>query len=82
MSLQAVEDALYAALAESRSSTLEAVRSEAGADGRIDSLEGLELILAAETQFGVQIGDAEMTAATCSSVTRLARLVASKIDSA
>ena len=37
---------------------------------------------AAEARFGVQIADDELTAANCSSVPRLAKLVASKLASA
>lgn len=82
MSPQAVEGALYEALAQSRGSTADAVRAEAGAGGQIDSLEGMELVVVAEGRFGVQIADDELTAANCSSVPRLAKLVASKMTTA
>lgn len=77
--LAAVEEALYAALAESRGSALDEVRADVGSDGQIDSLEGIELALVAEERFGVHVDDSELTPATCSSIPKLAQLVASKI---
>lgn len=82
MSPQTVESALYEVLAQSRGSSADAVRTEVGAGGRIDSLEGMELVVAAETHFGVQIADEELTAANCSSVPRLAKLVTAKLGTA
>ena len=82
MSLLSVESALFEALTESCGSTIEDVRAEMGAGGGIDSLEGMELVVAAEARFGVRITDDELTAANCSSVPRLAKLVASKLGTA
>ncbi|HEX5502240.1 MAG TPA: acyl carrier protein [Thermomicrobiales bacterium] len=74
-----VEGALYGVLAESRGSRPAAVREEAGADGTIDSLEGVELVAAAEERFGVEIADDELTPDTCRSVVALADLVLAKL---
>lgn len=77
-----VESWLYAALAESRASTLDAVRAAAGEGGQIDSLEGVELVAAAEVRFGVTIGDEELASKVCRSIPRLAELVAAKLSTA
>ncbi len=76
-----IEDVLYAALAEARSTTHEEVRQDvAGHSGQIDSLEGVELITAAEERFGIVIEDDELTSRMCSSVPRLAALIRTKLD--
>jgi hypothetical protein len=72
---------LYAALAESRGSGPAAVRAAVGSGGQIDSLEGVELVVAAEVRYGVVIEDAELTQ-VCTSIPRLAELVASKMATA
>ena len=74
-----VESELYTALAESRGSTPAAVRAAVGSGGQIDSLEGVELVGAAESRFGVTISDEELSR-VCKSIPRLTELVASKID--
>jgi acyl carrier protein len=75
-----IEDMLYSVLAESRGSTPTAVRAEAGADGTIDSLEGVELVTAAEAWFGVEVADSELTPDTCRSVPTLTDLVLAKLS--
>ncbi len=78
MSPAEIEGAIYELLAESRGTTAAAVRTDVGASGEIDSLEGVELVVAAEARFGVQITDQELTSGTCRSIPRLAQLVAAK----
>ncbi len=73
---------LYDVLAESRGMTSSAVRAAVGAGGEIDSLEGVELVAAAEDHFGVEIRDRELSSKLCSSIPRLATLVAAKLERA
>jgi len=73
-----IEAAIYDLLAESRGMTVVEVRAEVGAGGEIDSLEGVELVAAVEARFDVQITDRELTSSLCSSIPRLAQLVATK----
>jgi acyl carrier protein len=75
-----VEAALYSALAESRGGTLDGVRAAVGGGGDIDSLEGVELVAAAEARFGITIADEELSPRVCSSIPRLADLVVSKMS--
>ena len=77
--IESVENGLYSALAESRGSTSAAVRNDVAHGGEIDSLEGVELIVAAESQYGIRIDDDEITPRVCRSVHHLAELVVSKI---
>ncbi len=77
---QTVEDVLYERLAEGRHGSESAVRAEVGANGEIDSLEGVELVAAAEERFGIHIADNELCSSLCRSVPRLAKLIASKCD--
>lgn len=74
-----VQDALFAVLAESRGSTLDDVRADCGSGGEIDSLEGVELIAAAEERFGITVSDEELSSHVCSSIPLLAELVVSKL---
>ena len=55
------------------------MRAQVGGGGAIDSLEGVELVISAETKFGVRIGDDELTPSVCGSIPRLVDLVISKI---
>jgi len=73
-----IEGVIYELLAESRGTTAAEVHADVGAGGDIDSLEGVELVVAAEARFGVQITDQELTAGACRSIPQLARLVAAK----
>lgn len=75
-----IEAALYQTLADARGVAVHEVQHDIGGDGAIDSLEGVELVAAAEELFGITIDDDEITSATCSSVPRLATLVRRKID--
>lgn len=45
----------------------------------IDSLEGLDLAIAAETEFGISIFDDELSSGVCQSVPAIALLVRSKL---
>lgn len=74
-----IEEILYIALADNRSSTVEVVRATIGAGGAIDSLEGVELVTAAEARFGITIDDDEVTHSLCRSIPRLATLVRMKL---
>lgn len=74
-----VEAALYEALAEMRRSTLADVRADVCGHDDIDSLEGVELIAAAEERFGIMIEDDEVTSRVCRSIPRLAALVRTKL---
>ncbi len=74
-----IEDALYAALADNRGNSVEVVRATLDADGVIDSLEGVELVTAAEEHFGITIDDDEVTQRVCRSIPRLAALVRTKL---
>jgi acyl carrier protein len=75
-----IEGELYLALAQSRGVSPDAVRDAVGGDGEIDSLEGVELVAAAEARFGVQIADDELSPHLCRSIPRLANMVAAKLD--
>lgn len=75
-----VEASLYALLAESRGCTPEELGPITGAGGVIDSLEGVELVAASESTFGVKVKDRELTARVCRSVPSLAALIASKLS--
>lgn len=74
-----VETALYEALAETRGLTLADARASVRG-GDIDSLEGVELIVAAEVRFGIRIKDDEVTTWTCRSILRVAALVRRKLS--
>src|SRR3569833_245987 len=75
-----IEDSLYAALAEQRGSTAAEVRASVGGSGEIDSLEGVGLVAAAETRYGITIAVEEISSSVCSSIPRLAALVLSKTE--
>lgn len=74
-----IEDVLYAALADNRGCTVKAVRAVLDAEGAIDSLEGIELVTAAEVHFGITIDDDKVTQRVCRSIPRLAALVRTKL---
>ncbi len=74
-------DFLYEALAQARGSSASDVRDElAATEGVIDSLEGIELVLAAEQAFGTCFKDDELKPHLVSSFQELARLVAAKLE--
>lgn len=73
-----IEGALYAALADNRGCAADELEVGGGI-GRIDSLEGVELVATAEEVFGITVKDSELTASICTSVPRLARLILSKL---
>lgn len=73
-----IEGALCAALADSRGCAADELEVGGGI-GRIDSLEGVELVATAEEVFGVTVKDSEITASICTSVPRLAGLILSKL---
>lgn len=75
-----IEALLYAALAESRGCSPDELGPVTGAGGVIDSLEGVELVAASESSFGVTVKDRELTASVCRSVPRLAALISSKLS--
>jgi len=74
-----VEAALYRTLADIRGATDGGPAGLVPGAGEIDSLEGVELIIAAEVEFGVRIADAELTPQVCRSIPHLAELVAMKM---
>jgi acyl carrier protein len=74
-----IEDFLYSTLAESRRTSVADARSSVADGGAIDSLEGVELVAAAEGQYSIEIQDQELPQ-VCSSIPRLAALIAAKIE--
>ena len=74
-----IEAALYDRLAANRGVSSDDIRVELGAGGGIDSLEGVELLIAAEELFGVHVPDDELTSSLCRSMGRMARRIASKM---
>lgn len=74
-----VQAALYRVLADNRGSTPEVIREQVGGTGEIDSLEGIELIIAVETEFDVRIEDSELTSQICRSIPQMAELVAMRM---
>jgi acyl carrier protein len=73
-----VEATLYAKLAESRGTTAESARADVGQDGRIDSIEGVELIAKVELHFGITFSDNELLEA-CHSIPRIREVVVSRL---
>lgn len=73
-----IEAVLYDTLAGHRGLPVEVVREDVGTNGVIDSLEGVELIIAAETHFEVTFADDEVTSQICRSIPKLATAVAVK----
>lgn len=78
-SAETVLEYLCTALATARGVTPESICEMVEAGQEIDSLEGVELVVAVELQFGVQVGDSEITSHLCRSVPRIARMVAAKL---
>ncbi len=70
-----------ATLARSRELPPETVRTERESGGEIDSLEGVEIIIAAEAEYGIAIEDHELTT-VCSSPHKMAELIAAKVGAA
>lgn len=67
-------------LATNRESNEAEVREAVLANGQIDSLEGLELILAAEEEYGIDVPLDALTPDLCRSLSELAALIRSKLD--
>lgn len=65
-------------LATRRGTTLDEIQAEIAGDVPIDSLEGVEIAIAAETSFGVRIEDRELPAVS-GSIHKLAGLIAAKV---
>lgn len=80
MTVEPIRRSLLNALAESRGKTVDAVEDEIGAEGLIDSLEGVELVAAMEKEYGVKVSDRELSSRLCSSIPRLAEAVAAKLE--
>lgn len=76
-----VEVVLINYLAQSRGIAHNEVLEELDCSGAIDSLEGVELIIEAEREFGIAIPDSDVTSKVCSSVPELVKLVRSKLSS-
>lgn len=74
-----IEAFLLQRLAERREQSKEEVQAGMNAKGQIDSIEGVELILAAEQAFGVDIPDDILSTDLCTSLSNLASLIRSKI---
>jgi acyl carrier protein len=77
-----IESFLYQTLAESRRNERADVRADLDERGEIDSLEGVELIAAAESHFGITIHDDEITSSACRSIPRLVELISAKLSAA
>jgi acyl carrier protein len=73
-----IEELLVKRLATSRGVSVEEVRTSIAGAGGIDSHEGLELILAMEEEYGVNIPDDALSSRVCRSTTELARLIRSQ----
>jgi acyl carrier protein len=50
------------------------------AQGGIDSLEGVELILEAEEEYGISVPDDALSSEVCRSISELAKLIRSKLS--
>lgn len=74
-----VEALLVDQLAGSRDVSRDDVLRDLARDGTVDSLEGLELAVAAEEAFGIAISDDEISSEVCRSFSALVRLVQSKL---
>ena len=74
-----IEEFLVETLAASRGDDIAQIRELALAAQPIDSIEGVELILAAESEYGVEIPDDALSPAVCSSFKSLADLISSRI---
>jgi acyl carrier protein len=77
--LSDIEAVLVGRLAHGRGADRETVQRALESGGTIDSLEGIELILAAEEVFGITVSDDELSSAVCRSVPALVGLVQSKL---
>ncbi|HYN50736.1 MAG TPA: acyl carrier protein [Thermoleophilaceae bacterium] len=79
MTVDSIRNTLLGFLAVSRGKSVDAVEDEIGAEGLIDSLEGVELVAAIEKELGVKITDRELSSRLCSSIPRLTEAVAAKL---
>lgn len=73
-----IQEYLCKALAESRRVPIAALDTLIVAGAEIDSLEGIELILAAERRYGVKLED-DVMSQVCRSIPHLARAVAARL---
>jgi acyl carrier protein len=74
-----VEATLVNELARSRGVNRDAILRELARGDPIDSLEGLELAIAAEMAFGITMSDHELSSGICRSIRGLARVVCAKL---
>ena len=74
-----IETFLYAQLAQQAGEPLDAVSARTGSRGEIDSLQGLELTLAAQERYGIRLADDELNSRLLRSIPRLAHMLASKV---
>ncbi len=72
-----IQTVLYEALATCRDMSVEAVIAQLAGGAVIDSLEGIEMLMAAEGYFGVTLDESLVTPELCSSIPRLAAAVES-----
>lgn len=79
--LEDIADWIDATLARSRAVPPETARTERESGEEIDSLEGVEIIIAAEAEYGITIEDHELTT-VCSSPHKMAELIAAKVGAA
>src|SRR5688572_26525005 len=72
--VEQIQAYLCEVLAESRSASVAAIGALVDPGDEIDSLEGVELILAVEAQYGVRLED-DVVSRVCRSIPQLARAV-------
>lgn len=76
-----IADWIDATLARSRERPPETMCMGRESGEEIDSLEGVEIIIAAEAEYGITIEDHELTT-VCSSPHKMAELIAAKVGAA
>lgn len=82
MDRQEIEDELKRLIREARGEPDDAGdQTMAEIEERIDSLEGVEVVMAAEERFGISIPDGELNR-ICRSISRIAELVEQKLTAA
>lgn len=74
VAVEQIHEYLNEILAESRRAPVAEIRTLIAAGAEIDSLEGVELILAAEARYGVRFED-EVVSQVCRSIPQLAQVV-------
>ncbi len=80
MDRQEIEDELKRLIRDARGEADDA-GDQTAIEERIDSLEGVEVIMAAEERFGVSIPDGELNR-ICRSISRIAELVEQQLTAA